>query len=441
MTHGIRSPISHNRIGPRPNGRTAVYFHQDRGYFGDAAVQTFLEVARARRLHPLILTPPAGHATHLDAPNVTVVEADLASGHDVIRALHKHLPTTPPVAIVASYERHLIPAARARAYFDVPGITLRTARRFRDKSDMHATLRRASPKHFVLPEALDSIHSRQTLQAFVDAHHGRAVVKLRVGSGCREVYPINDGAIGAVWDTIARHPRSYRVEEFLDTRTHQFHVDTLRHGGTSVFAVPSQYTYNVLGFRAQTESPGTISRHHDTDPVCAQLRQANEEILSILGLTDGAAHAEFFEVGGRLVFGEVGARVGGGPIRSMLTALTGLDPMEGWFRMQLDPSYIPRLPQQRTSLEVGALVLSTPQRGTITAMTDPTALIHGTTRHVALWTCAGDEIASPAHSVEGLGFALVEGRNRKKILDDFAGLQQSFSVTMAPCRTSARKAA
>jgi biotin carboxylase len=115
-----------------------------------------------------------------------------------------------------------------------------------------------------------------------------------------------------------------------------FHVDSLSDGGRVVFEGVSRYGRPPLDvaqgggvFTSQTVDYD--SREYE------ELARLNRELLGALGLSHGAAHAEFIRGAedGEFYFLEVAARVGGAFIAETLEAATGVNLWREWARLEV----------------------------------------------------------------------------------------------------------
>jgi biotin carboxylase len=137
-----------------------------------------------------------------------------------------------------------------------------------------------------------------------------------------------------------------------------FHVDSLVNNGRVAFAGASGYGRPPMDVTHQggVFISRTVRRSSEDE---RRLFRLNRKLIAALGLTHGAAHAEFIKsaADGEFYFLEIAARVGGAYIAEGLEAASDINIWREWAKIELareDNSY--RLPRQRK--EYGGIVLS-----------------------------------------------------------------------------------
>lgn len=226
-----------------------------------------------------------------------------------------------------------------------------------------------------------------------------------------------------VWQEMGDDRHEYRVEEFVSGT--EFHVDSLLQNGEVVFEQLSQYTYSVLEYL--DEPGGTISRKHNLSPREQRILDLNGEVLRGFGMRTGVSHAEFFLLDdGDVVFGEAGARAGGGSIVPAIEAGRGINLAGEWCRLELDENH---RPAARTGPEVGTEYLSSAKYGRITDISTPedlTAL--ESVLDADVWKSVGDVLAPPTRSNDVLGWYVCEGADFEDVRARFKTVRDAFHV-------------
>ncbi|MCX5388051.1 ATP-grasp domain-containing protein [Streptomyces sp. NBC_00083] len=322
--------------------------------------------------------------------------------------------------IFALFEGDVLPASRARKDHGIPGLLPAQALHFRDKNVMH---RRAEELGVTVarscrPDTLTMVAD------FADEVGYPVVIKPYAGWACGNTYRVDDRAeLDVAWAAMGDDRHEYRVEEFVHGT--EFHVDSLVQRDDIVFEQLSRYTYSVLDYR--DEPGGTISRKYDLTPAEWRILELNGVILRGFGLGTGVAHAEFFlRDDGEIVFGEAGARAGGGSIVPAVLAGRGINLAGEWCRLELDPGH---RPAARLGPEIGTEYLSSDAYGTITSLTSAAELatLEGVV-DAEVWKRVGDVLAPPTASNDVLGWYVCEGRDVEEVGARFATVRDAFRV-------------
>jgi len=260
------------------------------------------------------------------------------AGEDLFIHAIVHLARRHPVdRLVALEEFDVMTAALAREHLRLPGAHSTAARRFRDKLSMRV---RASACGIRVPEFVHVLNS-EAIAEFMSRVAPPWVLKPRSDVNAVGIRKLNEPE--EVWraiDTLdARPSLSEQSSYFLLERYvpgEVFHVDSLSEGGAVVFDGASRYGRPPMDVAHQ----GGIFTSHTVEynsQEHKELTRLNRKLLRGLGLSHGAAHAEFIRSAedGRLYFLEVAARVGGAYIAETLEAATGVNLWREWARIEL----------------------------------------------------------------------------------------------------------
>ncbi|MFI1306888.1 ATP-grasp domain-containing protein [Streptomyces sioyaensis] len=350
---------------------------------------------------------PQYHADLDDTAAVRAAVDDIVAEHRIER-------------IFPLFEGDVLPASRARRDHGIPGLTPDQALNFRDKNVMHRRAEELGVRvaRSCRPDTLGAVTE------FAEKVGYPVVVKPSAGWACGNTYRVNDRAeLDRVWQEMGDDRHEYRVEEFI--RGTEFHVDSLFQRGEVVFAQLSQYTYSVLEYR--DEPGGTISRKHDLSPQEKRILELNAVVLRGFGLSTGVVHAEFFVLDdGGIVFGEAGARAGGGSIVPAIEAGRGINLAGEWCRLELDPGH---RPAARLGPEIGTEYLTSGEYGRITAITGPEELTAlEAVLDADVWKSVGDVLAPPSASNDVLGWYVCEGTDFEDVRARFKTVRDAFRV-------------
>ncbi len=261
--------------------------------------------------------------------------------------------------VAALEEFDVITAGLIREQLCLSGMTSSEARVFRDKLAMRV---RAQEAGIPVPDFVHVLNY-QGLGDYMGHVPAPWVMKPRSDVSAIGIKKCENSE--QVWRTIdaldARENLNERSPYYLLERYvagDVFHVDSLVNNGRVAFAGASGYGRPPMDVTHQggVFISRTVKRGSEDE---RKLFRLNRKLINALGLTHGAAHAEFIKsaADGEFYFLEIAARVGGAYIAESLEAASGVNIWREWARIELardDNSY--RLP--RPHKEYGGIVLS-----------------------------------------------------------------------------------
>jgi biotin carboxylase len=288
----------------------------------------------------------------ITVPNDTGME-------DFIHAVSDSARLRWPDLVIALEESDVITAARIREHLCLDGMWSSEARIFRDKLAMRRHAGESGIRQAAFAQALHYQHVGE----FMERVPGPWVLKPRADAsaiGIKKYSETED-----VWKAIDKlnaetNPReragSYLIEEFIAGEV--FHVDSLICGGRVVVAGANRYGNEPLKIAVEGGISTSMTVEHDS-PIHRQLIEANEAVVTALGLKDGVAHTEFIKADcdGEIYFLEIGARVGGAYTAEAFEAATGLNLWREWAKIVTAASDAPYQPAPERT-EYGAILVS-----------------------------------------------------------------------------------
>ncbi|MEV5505215.1 ATP-grasp domain-containing protein [Streptomyces orinoci] len=386
-----------------------------------AQLRAVTEAATELGVQPVLLLPAGEEAPearqwtcyHADLDNTAAVRAmvtEICARHRIER-------------IFPLFEGDVLPAARCRRDHNIPGLTPDEALNFRDKNVMHRRAEELGIRvaRSVRPDTLGAVTE------FAAEVGYPVVIKPYAGWACGNTYRVDDGEqLRRVWREMGDDRHEYRVEEFISGV--EYHVDSLLQNGEIVFEQLSRYTYSVLEYL--DEPGGTVSRKYGLSAPERRILELNATVLRGFGMRTGVSHSEFFvSEAGEVVFGETGARAGGGSIVPAIEAGRGINLAGEWCRLELDPGH---RPAARLGPEIGTEYLGSARYGRITEITTPQELmaLEGVL-DADVWKSVGDVLAPPTRSNDVLGWYVCQGTDFDDVRARFKTVRDAFQVRTA----------
>lgn len=234
-------------------------------------------------------------------------------------------------AVIALDDFDVETAAHLREHMRLPGLGESLARHFRDKLAMRAEAEAGG----VRVPAFTRVVNYDELRAFMARVPAPWLLKPRSEASSMGIQRLYDSE--QLWRTLDRlgDQQSYFVlEQYLPGQV--YHVDSLVDGGHVLFAAASQYGRPPLN--VYQDGGVFITRTLDRASADHQaLVAANQRMLTALGMTRGATHAEFLksDADGQFYFIECAARVGGANIAETVEFASGLNLWREWARIEV----------------------------------------------------------------------------------------------------------
>lgn len=219
-------------------------------------------------------------------------------------------------------------AAEVRAMYGIPGMSVETARAFRDKELMK---RRVEAAGLRVPH-----HARARSEAEVRAAVERigypVILKPIAGAGSADTFRVDDARELAVALARTRHVAEVSVEEFVDGE--EFTFDTVSIDGRPAFFNVAQYHPRPLIARSnEWVSPMVMVLRDVGHPKLRGGIELGLGVLDAMGMGTGFTHMEWYrKTDGEVVFGEIGGRSPGGHLVDQMNFSCDIDLFREWAR-------------------------------------------------------------------------------------------------------------
>lgn len=224
------------------------------------------------------------------------------------------------------WEPMVMLAARLREALDVPGLRPAQALPFRDKELMKQKLDAAgirTPRHF-------RCRDEQSIRAAAEQIGYPLMIKPIDGAGSADTHRVDTPA--QLTEVIAkvRHIRELSAEEFIEGREYTFDAISV-HGRPLFYNIAWYRPRPLIARTVEWISPQVVALRHPDQPELAEGRKMGFEVLQALGFEHGFTHMEWYlKDDGEVVFGEIGARVGGARLIDQMNFSNDADLFRGW---------------------------------------------------------------------------------------------------------------
>ncbi len=224
------------------------------------------------------------------------------------------------------WEPGILLAAELRQHFNVPGLNIQQANRFRDKEAMKAALDAAgirTPRHFAV-ESIAACHDAVNRIGYP------VILKPIAGAGSADTYRVNDADDLRNVLPLMRHVTQVSVEEFVEGE--EFTFDTITVDGRIAYFNIAWYRPRPLIARSnEWISPQVIALRQVDQPDLAGGVRMGFDVISALGFDTGFTHMEWYrKADGEVVFGEIGARPPGAHQVDQMQFACDFDVFRAW---------------------------------------------------------------------------------------------------------------
>lgn len=270
------------------------------------------------------LAPNAKHALfdYLTVPRIL-------DEHDVMNRVSDWLRGKSIDRVLTNWEPLVMLAARLRERWEMPGMSVDTARAFRDKELMKERLRAAGLR---VPKSA-RVRTADEARAAAEAIGYPVVLKPIAGAGCADTYAIPSRAeLEAVLPRLGGLSEA-SCEEYIEGE--ELTYDTICMRGKPVMENVSLYVPKPLeASKAEWISPISISVRDLEQPRVTGGITLGRAVLEALGMQDGFTHMEWFrKPSGEAVFGEIACRPGGAGLVDQMNYTCDADFYREWARV------------------------------------------------------------------------------------------------------------
>ena len=253
--------------------------------------------------------------------------------------------------LFGAYEQLQVPLAVVRESLGVPGLPVRAALNFRDKSRMKDVLRAhrlPCARHALVERYVDAI-------AFAERVGFPLVIKPQAGAGAQSTYRVDDAtALGEALELAQPSVLApVMLEEFITGTEHSF--ETISIEGRAVWHSLTHYHPTPLEVLRNPWIQWVVVLPREVDhPMFDDIRDAAVEALEALGQTTGLTHMEWFRrADGSVAISEVAARPPGAQITTLISRANDVDFVKAWANLMVHGDFT--LPQRKYAVAAAFL--------------------------------------------------------------------------------------
>jgi biotin carboxylase len=258
-------------------------------------------------------------------------------------------------------------ASALREHLRIPGMGETTTRYFRDKLAMRV---KAQDDGLPVPGFVHVLNDDR-MREFCRRVPPPWVLKPRQQAGAIGISKLHsEDEMWSATEKLGNDRSNFLLEEYVAGDV--CHVDSIVYEREVLAAIPSQY--GTPPFDVSHSGGVFTTRLMDrATPEAQDLLALNRRLLGSLGLVRGVSHSEYIRGrGGRLVFLETSARVGGAHISDLIEAATGINMWAEWAKVEIAGGKQPYTVPPMRSDYAGLLVcLARQQTPDLSAYRDP----------------------------------------------------------------------
>jgi len=248
---------------------------------------------------------------------ISILDTDIVM-HEA-RKIHQQNPID---SVIAFSEYDLDSAAEVRTQLNINGAKTSDNQLCRNKASMKGALKGSTVRYPCYQE----ISFRVDIESFCSDKGYPAILKPQAGAASEGVIKIECPEDIPELENFS----GYEIEEYIDGDI--YHVDAILTNDSIPYFKVSKYINTCLDFR-HGKPLGSVAI--DEPDLITTARALTQEVCKRLNLKSQAIHLEFIESNGKLVFVEVGGRVGGGEIPFVTKRCEGIDLYELWVQAAL----------------------------------------------------------------------------------------------------------
>lgn len=327
-------------------------------------------------------------------------------------------------AVLTPGENAIEIGGEVRSAFGIPGLQRNQAEAVRNKWIMKQMLHQRGIRTSATAIA---IHESD-YERFADRVGFPLIVKPLSGFGTINTFKLSDrDELKEYVHKTRKQGQKDLLEEYIVGT--EFHCDSIVSKGRVAFSSVSQYLYNCLDIARNNMPPASIT-FPATDPsgFIERIKTVNELVISALGINQSVTHAELFLTpSGEVVFGEIGARIGGAQVMPPCIKNThGVDMFKAVVELELGMYEFK--PEPAKNLYSGMICFPS-REGKISAISsaDDFKHIKGLIDFNVSYQ-VGQTVSAVNDTMTRSGYAIIEGESFNEVRETLLELYYGFEI-------------
>ena len=264
--------------------------------------------------------------------------------------------------VLSNWEPLVILAARLRARWGLPGMSVDTVMGFRDKQLMKERVAAAGLR---VPRSR-RVRSEAQIRAAAEEIGFPLILKPIAGAGSADTWRCRSQADLETAINATRHVQEASCEEYIEGE--EFTFDCVSIDGRPVYENVAAYLPKPIEMRTiEWISPVIITVRDLEQPRLQPGIELGRNVLKALHMGDGFTHMEWFLTPkGEAIFGEIGCRPGGAHLVDQMNYTSDIDLFREWARVATERTFEAVTPRK---YNVGIVFKRAQGQGRITRIT------------------------------------------------------------------------
>ncbi|PFL25305.1 hypothetical protein COJ07_01090 [Bacillus cereus] len=220
-------------------------------------------------------------------------------------------------AIYATFENFVEVAGYLRTRFNIQGLNEEDSLNVRNKFLM----KKVAEKHNIKCAAVEMIKGKESIEKFIENYGFPIIIKPIDGAGTKLTYKIDDVAkleevckLISLYDKKGLYSGNYIIEEFVYGE--EYECDSIVQNGEVIFSTVGKYLTNLINTVNSETALGVITYpDKSNDDIVEKIKEFNKKVVKSFNCENTITHLEvFIDKDGEVIFSELAARIGGGPV-------------------------------------------------------------------------------------------------------------------------------